>query len=1101
MKRIALLLAIFAIGLQSVWAQTKEITGTVTSAEDGTSIPGVSVSVKGTTLGTITDLDGNYVLKAPQEASTLVFSFVGMQTQEVNITGTTINVKMESDVVGINEVVVTALGISREKKSLGYSVQEVDGDDINKAKSNDFTTALSGKVAGLQIKANTNFGGSTNVVVRGSSSLTGNNQALFVIDGVPIDNSTPNSSYQAAGGSGYDYGSTASDINPNDIESISVLKGAAATALYGSRAANGVVLITTKKGNKATGLGVSYSGNVTVGIMDKSTFPEYQKKYGAGYGLDWYSNTEDNPGTEHYGLEYYDWNGDGTDDYNVPTYEDASMGEPFDPSLGVYQWNSYISGLDTYGKALPWTAAKHDPSDFFEHATSMSNSIQVAGGGDNSTYRFSYQNLTQTGLMPNSTLDKNNFSFTGTYDITDKIKVTSFANYINTDTKGRNTTGYSGNMLSSFRQWWEVNVDILDQKAAFEQLGTNATWNMNSPDDLAPAYWDNPYWTRYKNYQTDSRSRFIGYTKIDWEATDFMTLTARAAIDRYNYIQEERRAIGSIPQAFGIGYNDTASGYSVKRGDFSEVNFDFMANFKKQLSEIANFTGVIGTNLRKRSASDIWASTNGGLAVPGVYSLANTKSPLELPKESESTIRVNGYFANASVGLADMVFLEGSLRLDQSSTLPTDNNTYLYPSASASFIFTEFIDPEVLSMGKFRLNYAEVGNDAPFASLNNVYYQQFPFSGNGVASNNGDNNSERTLNNPDLKSERTKSFETGLTLNFLKNRVGLDVAVYDNRTVDQIMPAAISYATGASYKYVNAGEVSNKGIEVMLNVTPIKTRDFRWDADLNWAKNKSKVVSLADGLDNLQLASLQGGVTINARVGEALGTIQGTDYVYYDDVKTSGNKIIEDGIYQISSTSDKVIGDINADWTAGFRNSFSYKNLNLSFLIDWKHGGDLFSLDMWYGSSTGLYSESAGLNELGNPIRNYVTGDSSTDGGLILEGVLPDGTKNNVRSDEMGTYYTPVGSAAAPNAMFIYDASYIKLRELSLTYTLPRAILANTFIKEMSVSFVGTNLWIIHKNLPYADPETSQGAGNIQGWQSGVMPSSRNFGFTLNVNF
>ncbi len=1090
MKKIALLLAFFAMSMQILLAQTKEISGTVTSADDGSTLPGVSVSIKGTTLGTITDMDGNFRIKVPADATTLIFSFVGMTTQEVAIGSKTMfSIQMKPEAIGVDEVVVTALGISREKKSLGYSVQEVKGDEINLTKSNDFTTALSGKVAGLQIKTNTNFGGSTNVIVRGSSSLTGNNQALFVIDGVPVDNSILNSTYQQRGGHGYDYGNTAADINPNDIESVSVLKGAAATALYGSRAANGVILITTKKGGKNKALGVAYSGNFTLGVMDKSTFAKYQKEYGAGYGLDWYSDS-DRPG-----LEYYDWNGDGIDDYNVPTYEDASMGEAFDPSLSVYQWNSFIPGLDTYGKALPWVAAKHDPSYFFEKAQSWSHAIQVTGGGDNSTYRFSYQNLSQTGIMPNSNLDKNNFSFTGTYDITKKIKTTSFANFIRTNTKGRNTTGYSGNILSSFRQWYQVNVDILDQKAAFKKLGTNATWNMNAPDDLTPAYWDNPYWDRYKNYETDSRNRFVGYTKIDWEATNFMTITARAAIDYYAYIQEERRAVGSIAEAFGVGLNDNSSGYSVKRGDFSEINFDLMANFKKDLSEKLNLTGILGTNLRKRSFSDVWASTNGGLAVPGIYSLANTVSPLELPEENQGKVQVNGYFGNASLGVSNTLFLEGSLRIDQSSTLPTDNNTYVYPSASASFVFTKFINPEILNLGKFRLNYAEVGNDAPFSSLHDVYYQAFPFNGNGVAY------SSNTKKNPDLKSERTKSFETGLTLNFLQNRVGVDVALYDNRTVDQIMPVAISYATGYSYKYVNSGEVSNKGIEIMLNLTPIKTKDFRWDADINWSKNKSKVVSLAPGVENLQLASLQGGVTINARVGEPLGTIQGTDYVYYNDVRKPENRIIEDGYYWTTSTSDQVIGDVNPDWTAGFRNSFSYKNLNLSFLIDWKHGGDLFSLDLWYGYSTGLYPETAGLNELGNPVRNYVTGNPATDGGLILQGVLPDGTKNTARSDQMGTYYTPLGSAYAPNAMFIYDASYIKLRELSLTYTLPSSLFKGTFINSASFGFVGSNLWIIHKNLPYADPETTQGAGNIQGWQSGVMPSTRNFGFTLNVNF
>ncbi len=1089
-----MLVFLLTLGLQAVLAQTT-VTGTVTD-KSGAPVPGATVIPEGNPqFGSLTEADGSYKLDVPAGVQSLIFSFIGMETQRVALSGrTTIDVVMSSTDVMTDEVIITALGVSREKKSLGYSVQEVDGEDVNMVKGNDFTSALSGKVAGLQIKTNTNFGGSTNVIVRGSSSLTGNNQALFVVDGVPIDNTILNTSNQQRGGRGYDYGNTAADINPNDIESVSVLKGAAATALYGSRAANGVILITTKKGAKNKGIGVSYTGNYTVGLLDRSTFPKYQTKYGGGYGIDWYSGFDDDEdgipddGSIHPGLEYWDWNGEG-DSYIDPTYEDASMGEPFDPSLKVYQWNSFIPGLDTYGKALPWVAAEHDASYFFETATTLSNSIQVSGGSDNATYRFSYQNLTQSGIMPNSKLTKNNFSFTGTYDITSKLKVTSFANYISTETQGRNSTGYSGNILSSFRQWWQVNVDILDQKDAYELLGTNATWNMNAPDDLNPAYWDNPYWERYENYQTDGRNRFIGYTKVDWEVTDFMTVTARAAVDNYSYKQEERRAVGSISDL--IGQSEAGSGYALKKGDFTEVNFDLMATFKKDLSENANLTGLIGTNLRHRSAYSVFSSTNGGLAVPGIYSLANTVSPLDLPVETPSDVRVSGYFANASLGLSNMLFLEGSLRMDQSSTLPTDNNTYFYPSASASFIFSELLESNVLSLGKLRLNYAEVGNDAPFASLNDVYYQAFPFNGNGVAY------ASSTKKNTELKSERTKSLEAGLTLNFFQNKLGLDVAFYDNRTVDQIMPAPISTATGKSFKYVNAGEISNRGIEVMLNFTPIKTDDMRLDIDLNWAKNKSEVVSLAEGVDNLQIASLQGGVTINARVNEPYGTIQGTDYVYYNNERDPSKRIIKNGIYQKTSTSDQIIGDINPDWTAGFRSSLSYKDLKFSFLIDWKKGGDIFSLDMWYGTSTGLFEESAENNELGNPIRNY----AADGGGLILEGVNPDGTVNTTRSDKMGTYYTPNGSAYAPNAMFIYDASYIKLRELSISYNIPTKLTSSTFIKNATVSLVGSNLWIIHKNLPYADPETTQGAGNVQGWQSGVMPSTRNIGFSLNINF
>ena len=1102
MKKLMLVFAVFSIlGLQ-VYAQNT-ITGKVID-DSGEALPGVSVLVKGTTIGTMTLGNGTYSIEVPDGSNTLVFSYIGMKTQEVTITGNVVDVTLVQSSEAIDEVVVTALGISREKKSLGYAVQEVGGDDVNMVKGNDFTSSLSGKVSGVQIQTNTNFGGSTNVIIRGSSSLTGNNQALFVVDGIPIDNTIFNDSYQASGRTGYDYGNAASDINPNDIESISVLKGSAATALYGSRAANGVILITTKKGSKNKDLGVSFSSNYTVGIVDKSTFPTYQKEYGAGYATWWAGVAQPGWGTYgddiHPGLEHWDWNGDGTDDYIVPTYEDASFGEKFDPSLMVYQWDAFIPGLDTYGKATPWVAAEHDPYYFFNKASTYSNSIQLSGGGDKSTYRFSYQNLSQTGIMPNSKLNKNNFNLTGTYDIMKNLKVTTNVSYINTSATGRNSTGYSGNILSSFRQWWQVNVDILEQKDAFDLLGTNATWNMNGPTDLAPAYWDNYYWQRYKNYETDVRNRVLGYTQLDWKANDFLSFTARASVDNYSYIQEERRAVGSIAGSFGVGYSDQPSGYALRTRNFLELNYDFIANFHKDLTEDINLRGLLGTNIRKTTYSTLFTSTNGGLAVADIYSLANTNSPLELAIESNPHIQVNGYFANASLGFYDMFFLDGSVRMDQSSTLPLDNNTYFYPSVSGSFLFSELISSDVLSFGKIRLNYAEVGNSAPFARLNDVYYQQFPFAGVGVATNGS------TKFNPELKPEKTKSLEAGLTLNFLKNRVGFDLSVYDNNSVDQIMPVAVSYATGYSYKYVNAGEINNKGIELMLNFTPVKKKDLKWDMNINWSKNKSNVVSLAEGVDNLQLASLQGGVTINARVGEPYGTIQGTDFLYYNDVKTPENRIITpSGKYAHTETSDQVIGDINPDWIAGIRNSISYKNFNFSFLIDWKKGGDIFSLDMWYGMGTGLYPETAGLNDLGNPLRDPVVdnGDGTygaESGGRVLPGVMEDGTPNTIRVYE-GWYANSQGWKSGVNALQVYDASYIKLREVALTYSLPTSMLRKTFLNDVSLSIVGSNLWILHKNLPYADPETTQGAGNIQGWQSGVMPTTKNIGFTLNVKF
>lgn len=437
------MLTIFVFGLHAVIAQTREISGIVTSADDGSTIPGVSVTIKGTTLGTITDLDGNYRLKVPQNAQTLVFSFVGMQTREMPITGNSINVQLEAEIQGINEVVVTALGISREKKSLGYSVQKVSGEAVNTVKSDNFITSLSGKISGVQIQNNTNFGGSTNVTIRGSSSLTQSNQALFVIDGIPIDNSNVNNTGQLTGRSGYDYGNTAADINPNDIESISVLKGAAATALYGSRAANGVILITTKKGQATAGraIGVKISSNVTISRIDKKTFPEYQTEYGAGYGP-YYSSDE------YPGLNAIDVDGDGNLDLSVPFNEDASRGQRFDPDLMVYQWDTFDPDSPNYGKATPWVAGANGPETFFETGVTNTNNVDITGGTEKTTYRFSFSNMQQTGVMPNSKLERNSFLANGTHKILDNLKITTSANYIKTHGKGRPSTGYSDNILT-----------------------------------------------------------------------------------------------------------------------------------------------------------------------------------------------------------------------------------------------------------------------------------------------------------------------------------------------------------------------------------------------------------------------------------------------------------------------------------------------------------------------------------------------------------------------------------------------------------------------------------------------------------------------------
>ncbi|RMA57708.1 TonB-linked SusC/RagA family outer membrane protein [Ulvibacter antarcticus] len=1070
-KLMLVLLAVFFA--QTSFAQEKQLSGTVT---DGSGVPllGVNIIIKGTSQGTQTDFDGNYALEA-SEGQTLVFSYVGYSENEQIVgTSNTLNVTLlEGE--ALNEVVVTALGISREKRSLGYSTQELQAEDIATNKSGNLTNALSGKVSGLQIKRNTNFGGSTNAVIRGNTSLTGSNQALFVIDGVPINNTNTNSTGQNnASGNYYDYGNAASDINPDDIESINVLKGAAASALYGSRAANGVIMITTKKGQRSKGAGISLNTGVNIGFVDKSTFADYQNQYGAGYGH-YYG------GPDGY---WYDDNINNDGGLVVPYTEDASYGAPFDSNLLVYQWDSFDPDLPNYKTKTPWRAADNGPVDFFETPITLTNSIAFDKSFEEGSFRLSYTKLDQSGLMPNSEINKHNFNLSGVINVTDRLTATGLANYIKTDGLGRNSTGYSDNIISNFKQWWQTNVDIDQQRDAYFSTRRNITWNPGSSDaGSAPIFWDNPYWTRYENFQNDERNRFIGHFSLNYEFADWVNATARVATDTYSEIQEERRAVGSVPTSFGVTRGNVDSGYLRRNISNTETNYDLMLNFNTDISDNINLSGILGTNIRRQEFQSITASTSGGLVVPGLYSLQNSSDPLPNPVERAEKIGVDGIYASASLGFSNTLFIDGTVRRDHSSTLPTDESVYYYPSISSSFVFSKLLNVDAISFGKLRANYAEVGNDAPFDFLYDTYVINADV-GTSVA------NSSK---NPNLRSERTKSFEAGLEMKFANSRIGFDAAYYKTNSIDQIVRVPVTTATGSSSKILNAGEIENKGIELSAYFIPIKNDNFNWKLSANWTQNKNEVLSLAEGIETLQLGSFQGGVTINAQVGQPYGVIFGTDYTYLN-----GQPIIDpaNGQYIATGTSNNIIGDTNPDWLMGISNSFNYKNLTFSFLVDIQQGGSIFSLDQYYGQATGLYAETAFTNDLGNPVRNTL----ADGGGFINEGVNPDGSTNTARiqADRFGAFGYRRG---LPNAAFVYDASYVKLREVALQYNLPAKFLSNTFMTGLTFTVTGNNLWIISKDLPHADPESGLSSGNLQGYSTGSLPSTQDYGFNIKAQF
>lgn len=1046
--------------------------------ETGIPLERVSVQIKGTTSGTFTDGKGQFSLKAPLNA-VLVFTMVGYNRAEIAAEAVSDNysIRLMKNESQLTEVVVTALGVNRNRNQMPYAVQTIKGDDVAKIRTPNFVQGLSGKIAGLNIQQGNAMGGSTNITLRGIRSITGDNQALFVVDGVPYANASgtrnilnTTNSAQRTGGGGYDYGSTAADFNADDIETITVLKGAAASALYGSQGANGVILITTKKATR--GLGVTVNAGGSLGMLDKSTFPKYQRLYGGGYAADKDDAT---------GFFYEDdLDGDGTPDLIAPVSDDASYGHRFDPNLMVLQWDALIPGTAGYLKKRAWMAPENNPDAFFRKATASNFSVFVDGGSDKGSFKVGLTRNDEKGIIENSRIVKNLVNISASFNPVPKLTFSAAANYTNIQGKGRWGTGYDGsegkNIMTSLRQWWQTNVDILQQKDAYFLERKNRAWNTASYDDLSPYYWDNPYWTIYENYQDDTRNRFFGNVSVNYKATEWLNVMARVAQDYYDELREERIAIGStgVPK------------YLRSNRWFKETNIDLLLNADKEIAPGLSLKGLLGSNIRKQRIENVSAQTNGGLVVPRLYTLSNTRSQPASPLEYLGTREVQGIFAGTTLSYKDMLSLDLTLRRDVSSTLPKGANSYYYPSVSGGFTFSKLLPAATwLSIGKIRANYAQVGADAPISAIRDTYLQE-QIWGSVVQYS-----TRNTKSNLGLKPERTESLETGLELGFLDNRIGLDLTAYKTKTIDQIIPVASSAASGFLARYMNAGVVENKGLEVSLTGTPVRNTNFSWNITANWSTNKNRVVSLPDGSDNLQLASYQGNVTINAAIGEPFGIIRGSDFIY-----TNGRKTVdEEGRYLVSPTTNIIIGDPNPDWLAGINNQFRYKNFFLSFLIDMRKGGDLFSLDMFYGLSQGMYAETALINSRGKNTREPV----ADGGGIILDGVTEDGKENTVWvENEYGTY----GDYFNPNKAFVYDASYVKLREVVLTYSLPKSLLSRIgFVKGLDFSLIGRNLWIIHKNLPHADPEDNLGSGNLQGYQSGSYPTTRNFTFNLKCKF
>ena len=1018
-------------------AQERTVSGKVTSAEDGTGLPGVNVILRGTSTGTVTDIDGNFTLEVPAEGGTLQFSFVGMETQEIPIGNrSVIDVTMATDIQQLSEVVVTALGIEREERSLGYSTQNITGEEISTVREANVVNSLSGRISGVQVTGGSAQGGSSRILIRGASSITGNNQPLFVVDGVPIDNTTYTTTNQARGGGGFDYGNFAQDINPDDIASINVLKGAAAAALYGSRAANGVIEITTKKGaRKEAGVGVMVNSSVT--FDDVLILPDYQNEYGGGYS-EVSSFNEEGQRVIYYGA-------------------DESWGPRLD-GRPMRQWYSYFPSDPNFGEETPWVAHPDNIESFFETGVTWNNNVAVMGSNDRANFRLSYTNMDQSFILPNGEQTRHTLSFAGGYDITDRFNTSITANYVHNSARGRPGTGYDAqNVANSFNQWFQRQVDMSRLENYTTPDGLQRTWNITSPNDLSPNYWDNPYWVRYENFQNDERDRLFGNLTLSYDVTDEIKITGRVLSDYYTDRREERIAVGSLDP----------SSYSEAVREFHETNYELRAEYNNQFGEDFSLFAFVGGNIRNEIYNLNYGATQGGLSIAGFYSLENSiDRPLITDNSREK--EVQSVFGSASVGFRDMLYLDVTGRNDWSSTLPTDNNSYFYPSVTTSFVFSEILDVAPLTFGKFRAGWAQVGNDTDPYNLYTVYAPVTNFGSDPMFT------VPNVRNNPDLKPERTTSYEFGLELGFFDKRLGLDVTYYNSRTEDQIINIPTTPATGYSTVFINAGEMKNYGVELTLNGAPIVTEEFRWDITVNWARNRNEVVELAEGVSTYRFASLFGGA-VEARLDEPYGAIVGRGFVYDDN----GQKMINpDGTFMTTS-EDVYLGSFLPDWTGGITNSFSYKGIRLNVLIGGQRGGSIYSVSNMFGKYSGLYEET-----VEGEIREK---------GLIFEGVREDGTPNDV----VITAQSAFASLFRLHEAFVYDASFIKLREASLVYRLPQSILDQTPFNNVDVGVVGRNLAFLYKEIPHIDPETTTNAGNIQGIEGGAVPTTRSWGFSL----
>ena len=1032
------------------------IVGVVKDQDGGKLLSGVSIANEKGTVLSLTDEKGAFDLKVI-EGSVLVFSYVSYETQQLTAkSSTAVEILMVSKGKELEAVVVTtALGITKKQKSLGYSLQQLGSEDVLDARSNNWSSALSGKVAGLNLlSAGSGPMNTTRISLRGDASMNPDgNYALVVVDGVPINNSMAtagvNNAYGAGSGNDIpvDFGNAVSDLNPDDIESISVLKGPGATALYGSRAANGALLITTKSGaRKEKGLGISYSSNIS--LQNVLNWPDYQYEYGQGTGKS----------RNAAGEFFYSYGA--TADGASTSGTSSAFGPKFN-GQNYFQYDPTVQGVGA--TKTPWVPYKNNISDFWRTGSTITNSISLDGSTDRSSGRIALTHSKNEWIMPNTGFERVTASTSFSSKISDKIKISGKANYINKKSDNVPGTGYNNQSIAYFMIFQNPNVDLNWYRDIWRK-------DLYQVDQIHPfsSFIDNPFLIAHEMTNSVNSNSFFGNITANISIAKNLDLLLRSALTTASEKREMQRPFSSAN--FLRGY------YKEQRLTDLEMNSDFLFSYKNKFGKDIELSASAGGNTRNNDNTRADAYVD-GLVIPGVYKLANGLGQSIITTYDRKKV-VNSFYGTGSIGFKNAYFLDFSGRNDWSSTLALKNNSFFYPSVNAAVVLSDVLKlPLAISFAKLRISAAQAGNDTePYK--NRRYYTATEFAGSAVV--------PTILPNYNLKPEISTSYELGLDLRLLKSRLNFDLTVYENRTKNQILDVPLDPTTGYTRAVLNSGLVRNRGVEVIVNAKPVRSKNFKWDVSINWALNRNKVLELAEGMDGKQDIGYGGNATLQARVGGTTGDIYGFGFV-----RSPEGKIVYNSTGLPARPADiQYIGNAYADWKGGLKNEFTYKELKFSILLDGQLGGKIYSQTHHKMTEQGKL-----MHTLKGREENFIIGD-----GVVLNAATGKYDVNTIKVLPVDYYADYYRRANVESNTF--DASFLKVREMRLEKSIPQRVLGKSFIKQASFAIYGRDLLMI-SNFPMFDPETASlnGSTLLPGVEMGQMPSTRTIGLNLTFKF